>query len=121
MDEWHGDIWQDATWHHAHDMRAMCTTTWSHAWGKSEGVTHESLCHHHLIPHQFEWEKSSEDEIEKERKEGEGKRKGREGERGKKKEPAGSSPTDDASMDGIHRTEKQSSSTRRQLCNDSYA
>ena len=45
--------------------------------GKSEGVTHESLCHHHLIPHQFEWEKSSEDEIEKERKEGEGKRKGR--------------------------------------------
>ena len=25
--------------------------------GKSEGVTHESLCHHHLFPHQFEWEK----------------------------------------------------------------
>ena len=52
---------------------------------KSEGVTHESMCHHHLIPHQFEWEKSSEDEIEKERKEGEGKRKGREGEREKGK------------------------------------
>ena len=36
--------------------------------GKSEGVTHESLCHHHLIPHQFEWEKSSVDDMEKERK-----------------------------------------------------
>ena len=36
--------------------------------GKSEGVTHESLSHHHLIPYQFEWEKSLVDEIEKERK-----------------------------------------------------
>ena len=34
--------------------------------GKSEGLTHESLCHHHWIPHQFEWEKSSMNEIEKE-------------------------------------------------------
>ena len=34
-----------------------------------------AMCHHHLIPHQFEWEKSSIDEIEKE-----GKRKGKEGE-----------------------------------------
>ena len=45
--------------------------------GKSEGVTHESMCHHHLIPHQFKWEKNSVDEIEKERKEGEEKRKGK--------------------------------------------
>ena len=52
--------------------------------GKSEGVTHESLSHHHLIPYQFEWEKSLVDEIEKERKEEEGKRKGKEGEGGNK-------------------------------------
>ena len=47
--------------------------------GKSEGVTHESMCHHHLILHQIEWEKNWVEEIEKERKErkeGEGKRKG---------------------------------------------
>ena len=34
---------------------------------------------------------------------------------GKRKEPAGFPPTDDASTDGIHQTEKQSSSTQRQL------
>ena len=42
-----------------------------------------AMCHHHLISHQFEWEKSSVDEIEKkekERKMGERKWKGKEGE-----------------------------------------
>ena len=41
-----------------------------------------AMCHHHLIPHQFEWEKSSMDEIEKRNKR-KGKRekgKGKEGE-----------------------------------------
>ena len=86
--------------------------------GKSEGLTQESMCHHHLIPHQFEWEKSLEDEIEKERKRKErGRReKERKGRRkGKRKKLAGSPSTDDGLMDEIHWTEKQSSSMRRQL------
>ena len=47
--------------------------------GKSEGVTHESMCHYHLIPHQFEWEKSSVDEIEKVGKRKERERRDKEG------------------------------------------
>ena len=84
--------------------------------GKSEGLTHESLCHHHWIPHQFEWEKSSMNEIEKEieRKEKGRREKERKGRRkGKRKEPVGFPPTDDSSTDGIHRIEKQISSMRR--------
>ena len=63
----------------AYGMRAMCTTTWPHAWGKSKGVTHALMCHHHLIPHQFEWEKNLVDEIEKERKRKEIRRREKEG------------------------------------------
>ena len=73
--------------------------------GNSEGVTHESLCHNHLIPHQFEWEKSSMDEIEKERKRKERGRREKEEKgrrRGKRKEPIGFPPIDDASKDEIH-------------------
>ena len=69
------------------------------------------MCYHHLIRHQFEWEKSSKDEIEKERKRKERGRREKEGKgrrKGKRKEPAGSPPTDDALMDEIHWTEKQS-------------
>ena len=77
-----------------------------------------AMCHHHLIPHQFEWEKSLVDEIEKERKRKERGRREKEmkGRRkGIRKEPASFPPMDDISTNGIHRTEKQSSSTRRQL------
>ena len=42
-------------------------------------MTHESMCHHHLIPHQFKWEKNSVDEIEKERKRKERGRREKEG------------------------------------------
>ena len=77
-----------------------------------------AMCHHHLIPHQFKWEKSLVDEIEKKKKK-KGKRemekemKGRR--KGKRKEPASFPPTNGTSTNEIHRTEKQSSSTRRQL------
>ena len=70
------------------------------------GVTHESLCHHHLIPHQFEWEKEFGGMKNKKkgiREKGKGKERKEKGE--KRKEPTGFPPTDDASTDGINWTE----------------
>ena len=54
--------------------------------GASEGVTYESLCHHHLIPHQFKWEKSSVGRNRKRKKKKERKEKGKGKERKEKGE-----------------------------------
>ena len=75
-------MWHDATCHHVHGMRAMCTTTWPNAWEINERVT-PLMCHHHLVAY---WEEniSVEGNRKGKRKNG-NKEKERNGKEGKRK------------------------------------